>query len=482
MDNLKNVHIVGIGGCASSAIAEYLADNGVNVSGSEMKPRSGLEYLESKNVKIFYSHNENNIHYNGKPDIVLFSPAIIALNPDNPEIVEAKKLNIKCESWEEFIGNYLSSMGKIGITVSGSEGKGTTAGILTAILKDTEYDPLSILGAKLKNINNNEDSNIYIGKGKSYILEGDEYNRNFHSYHPEINVMINFEFEHPETYKDFDDYSDSFATFFKNMKGGKKLILHSTKKIREFVDKYGFSNITWFGFEDETAMLTPNSDFYTIKEHCLTEKGNRITLLHSSGDEMSFDIPALPGYIALNGTGAILAAIELGLDKERIKTNLKRFVGMVRRFDVYKSRMGGVLITDYGHSPESIRHIICEIRNIFSGRKLHIVFHPHLFSRTANFFNEFAVELAKADRISLLDIYPARENPDLWAAKVSSQKLAHEIAKTNPSVFYAGAADKIYDSLLDKIDENEVTCFIGAGNMDLYYGKILESLGCTNWF
>jgi UDP-N-acetylmuramate--alanine ligase len=251
LKNIKTIHIIGIGGCASSAIAELLSDNGVKVSGSEMKPRTGCEYLEKKGIAIRYHHEAGNLYlYGSAPDIVLYSPAVINLDPGNPELAEARSRNITLVSWQNFIGDYLSGIGKTGITVSGSEGKGTTAGILTKILKDTRFDPLAILGAKLKKINGNEDSNIYTGKGETYILEADEYNRNFLNYHPKINIMINFEFDHPETYENFDEYMESFYRYFSGMSGDRILILRAKQKIVDFVIKYGIDrthNISWFG-------------------------------------------------------------------------------------------------------------------------------------------------------------------------------------------------------------------------------------------
>ncbi|HQJ07324.1 MAG TPA: Mur ligase domain-containing protein, partial [Spirochaetota bacterium] len=185
---LRKVHIVGIGGCASSAVAEYLVRRNIVVTGSEKKERGGLEKLEALGVKIFYGHNKKNVlEYGERPDIVLYSPAVTSLDPNNPELSASRENKIQLSSWQSFIGKYLSGIGKTGITISGSEGKGTTGGILTAILKDTEFDPLSILGAKIKGIANGEDSNIYLGNGSTYILEADEYNRNFFNYSPDIN-------------------------------------------------------------------------------------------------------------------------------------------------------------------------------------------------------------------------------------------------------------------------------------------------------
>jgi len=480
LKELKNIHIIGIGGCASSAIAELLINNSINVSGSEQKKRDGLEYLEHLGAKIFYSHNENNI--NTDLDLVLYSPAVMALNPNNPEITETKKMNIDLISWQEFIGNYLDGLGKKGITVSGSEGKGTTAGILTFILKGTEYDPLSILGAKIKKINNGTDSNIYSGKGQTYILEGDEFNRNFFNYHPSINIIISFQYEHPETYKDFDDYREAFYKFIKGMKNEKRLILKATDNLKNFVEKYDLNkthNIIWFGYKNELENIKGKS--YLISDHKLDESGSSFVL---STEDISnkFEINALPEYIVSNAAGAIIAAINLGIPIEQISENLKRFTGMVRRFDIFKTKNGGIVITDYGHSPKAIDLIIKEIRNIFRDRKIHLVFQPHLFSRTYNFLNEFVESLKKADKVSLIDIYPAREDPEEWKDKISSQMLCEKLKTSGTEVFYRGNSKNIKDSLKDKIDENEITCFLGAGDMDLYYPDLFEGLHVKNYF
>ena len=472
---IKKVHIIGIGGCASSAIAELLYRNGITVTGSEIKQRDGLNYLEKIGIKIVYFHDKNNIHINNiKPDLILYSPAVSALNPDNPELIEARRLKIPLLSWEEFIGDYLNASGKTGITVCGSEGKGTTAGILTQILKGTEFDPLSILGAKIKKIEDKMDSNIYFGNGKTYILEADEYNRNFLNYHPSINIMINFKYEHPETYKNFNEYQEAFYNFFGGMSNNKKLILKATKEIVEFVERYELNKkhlITWFG--DDSEKFNYIKLDYKIVNHVISQSGNNFVLESKKG-KYDFKINAFPGYMVYNATGAIIASLELGLPPENVQKNILRFKGMVRRFDVYKTKGNGVIITDYGHSPEAINHIIKEIRNIFKGEQIHLIFQPHLFSRTYNFFKEFIYELKHADKISLIDIYPAREDPEYWNKKVSSYMIYEKLKELKKDVYYAGKSAEIYENLSDKINKDEVTCFLGAGDMDLYYQKILN--------
>lgn len=472
MNQLKHVHILGIGGCACSAIGEYLCEKGVRVTGSERAKRDDLKHLEQKGIKIFYQHDAENL--SDTPDLLLYSPAVKALAPDNPEFQEAQKRAIPQESWETFIGKYLLEEGRIGITVSGSEGKGTTAGILTAILQGTKWDALSILGAQMKTPSG--DTNIFMGTGSTYILEGDEYNRNFHNYHPEINIMINFAFEHPETYRDFADYKASFAHFFNGMIGRKKQILHSTPNIIEFVRENNFTDITWFGFPEETTLLKESdvdkTKIWTITNHKLSPDGNYFSLESDGETPLNLFVPALPGYLALNATGAVLAALELGMTYKDAALGLKRFMGMKRRFDVCGKKP--VFITDYGHSPESIRHIIGEIRNIYPQQKLHLIFQPHLFSRTFNFLDDFASALAAADKVSLIDIYPAREKKEEWAERVSSEMLAEKTVLLNPNTEYCGSPQDIAENLKDKIDVNDVVCLMGAGDMDRYYGRLMD--------
>jgi len=479
--NLKNVHIIGIGGCASSAIAELLTINKVQVTGSEMKKRADLSYLEKMGIIIKYTHDRKNI-INLKPDIILYSPAVMALNPHNPEILEAKKKNIKLLSWQEFIGDYLNSIGRKGITVSGSEGKGTTAGVLTIILKGTKHDPLAILGAKIKGINNGASSNIYLGMGDTYILEGDEYNRNFYYYNPSVNITVNFKYEHPETYKNFGEYKEAFFNFFSKMKNEKLLIFKATENTVNLVNEFCLDrthNIIWYGDNCNKDFIKKCS--YIIDKISITKKGINY-LLTSKERNIKVFIPAFPGYMVYNTTGAIIAAVELGVPDNIILENLKSFKGMIRRFDLYKIKKGGIIITDYGHSPEAVNIIINEARKIFKNKKIHLIFQPHLFTRTYNFFNEFVDELKKADKISLIDIYPAREDPVKWRDKISSYMIYEELKKAGATCFYEGKSSEMFNNMKDKIDEKEITIFIGAGDMDFYYNSILEYYNAKSFF
>jgi UDP-N-acetylmuramate--alanine ligase len=482
LSSLKQVHITGIGGCAASAVAELLLRNGVVVSGSEMKQRDDLAYLVDAGCRVHFGHEAGNIYIDGSPpDKLLYSPAIPALNPDNPELVEAERNGITSCSWEEFIGDYLDSLGMMGVTVSGSEGKGTTAGILTTILQGTSFDPLSILGARVKAVSAGMDSNVYQGSGDCWILEGDEYNRNFHHYHPAINCMVNFQYEHPETYADFMEYKEAFFKFMSGMSGDKILVLRATGSIINFVKEYGLEQshkIEWFGNVRDNL---PDRA-WTISDSVVDSTGVSYTLTDPDGSEERFSLSMLPAYMIHNSVAAIICARTLGLSSDDIKENIKRFKGMVRRFDMFKTSQGGVFITDYGHSPAAVTTIISQVRQLFPGRRLHMVFQPHLFSRTFNFFDEFVESLALADRVTLVDIYPAREDPVQWVNRVSSLDLCEALQKKGVTVVYAGHSSGIQETINGIIDLDDVTCFMGAGDMDRYYTALFEKFEVVSYF
>ena len=381
----------------------------------------------------------------------------------------------------------MKSIGSVGILASGSEGKGTTCGILSSILIGTDLDPLSIFGAKLKDKRLNNPTNLYVGNGKSYILEGDEYNRNFQNYHPDVNITINFQYEHPETYNNFDDYREAFYKYFLGMTGRKLLIFRATDSLIQFTKDYNLRyynlnsshKIIFFGNEKMLEKVDENYEKYLIKDTNTTLNGNRWKIIGKDLDE-EFFLPSLPAYLIQNGTGAIIASMKLGIPIKTIKDNLRNFSGMVRRFSLYKTKNNGIIITDYGHSPESLNHIIGEIAILFPNKKLHIIFQPHLFSRTYNFFDEFIEALSKADKTTLIEVYPARENKEDWIEKVSSYKIYEKLKILGKISYYGGEAKDIIN-IYDNIDENDINCFIGAGDMDFYYEELFAKFGARDF-
>lgn len=481
--DIKKVYFVGIGGSAISAVAKMLHLNGIEVLGSDMQKSGMSQELEDMGIRVFYSQVKENIA-NEKvlPDLIITTPAVKHLNKNNEEILFAEEKNIEVRLWQEFLGSYLFTTDKIGLMTSGSEGKGTTCGILAWLLKDTSYDPFMILGANLKDINGDKKAtNIYLGKGNSFIIEADEFDRNFHNYHPDIVMMVNFSYEHPEVYKDFNEYKESFFKFYEGMKGAKTLIFRATKNMVEFVKEYGLQkthHIIWY--RNENDEFTVECD-YVVKDVKLKKEKNGITfMLDTPQGIFGFELNSLPFYLANNAAASIICALELGLDPQTVWEKIRQYKGFERRFEVFKFKDKGTIITDYGHSPTSIRQIIKEVRNIFPDKKLHLIFQPHLFSRTYNFLDEFVEELKKADKVSLVDIYPAREKKEEWDDRVSSRMLNEKLLSQNVKSEYIGDSQNVHEALNGKILEDEVSVFMGAGDMDKSYKKLISNLGGVN--
>ena len=203
-------------------------------------------------------------------------------------------------------------------------------------------------------------------------------------------------------------------------------------------------------------------------------------MLETPNGSCAFILNALPLYLANNGTAAIICALELGLSLEEVWKNVQRFSGLERRFDMFTFGKDGIIFTDYGHSPSSIRQVVKEVRGLFPEKKIHLVFQPHLFSRTYNFLDEFLVEYSKVDKISLVDIYPAREKKEDWEDKVSSKMLEEKLKALGLDANYIGASKDVAESLDGKVLDGEVTLFMGAGDMDKSYVKLLKKLGAKN--
>ena len=482
-DNLKKVHFVGVGGSAISAVARLLLKNGIKVTGSDAAKSAMTDHLSSLGIKIFDAQKKENLEFEGNfPNLVLISPALIYLDPNNEEIVYAKEKNIPVLTWQEFLGEYLSAINKTGLITCGSEGKGTTCSILAWILKGTKFDPLTILGANLKNINEDGKAlNVYEGNGTTYILEGDEFNRNFHNYHPEYVMMVNFQYEHPEYYKDFEEYKKSFYDFFMGMRGDNKtLIFRATKNMVDLVKEYKLEKshkIIWYRNENDEFLVPCDYTISNVGKY--SNKGIQFELETPKG-RCIFNINGYPLYLANNATAAIICAMELGISLEEIWTNIQRFSGIQRRFDKFTFGNDGVIITDYGHSPSSIKQVVKEVRTFFPDKKLHLVFQPHLFSRTYNFLDDFILELSKADKVSLVDVYPAREKKEDWEDKINSKMLVDKLNKHGANASYIGVSSAVHEALKDKVLDGEVTLFMGAGDMDKSYVKLFDALNAKN--
>lgn len=429
------VHFLGIAGSGSSAIANIAASEGFEISGCDKSLTSEFT-SDLPQDKLFSGHSEEHLK---DIDILAVTPAIYSLDPNNPELVEAKKKGIKIQTWQEFMGEYLEK-DKTVIAICGTHGKSTTTAMVGDMLEKAGADPIVELGAVVNSWKRNfrtssrhPEANAIGSKRGYFITEADEFNDNFLVTHPNITIVTTIEMDHPEYFKDFKALKESYLKFF-----------YQTKDLI-------IANLSDPGVAD--VLTTFQKD---------KEKKYHPQIIDYSKSEILFPL-LIPGkHNLLNAAAVFQLGIALGIDSVEITKALESFTGISRRFEHLGKYQGAEVFTDFGHHPTEIEVTIKAAREKFPNKKLILIFQPHMFSRTKALFDDFVRVLKKApvDQVILMDIYPSRE---VDTGLIKSWQIA-ESAKS-PKVIYNGA-EEIKETLHRIADEDTVLFFMGAGDID----------------
>jgi len=414
------VHFLGIGGSGASAVASIAEAQGFEVTGCDLEPKNEFT-AEFKDSRLFKGHDPD--HLEGV-NILAITPAVTSLDPDNPELVEAKKKGIEILTWQEFMGKYLEK-DKFVIAVCGTHGKSTVTGMIGQLLEDAGLDPTVELGAIIPKWGRN----YRIGKGKYFVTEADEFNDNYLASHPDITVVTNIEMDHPEYFKDFESYKDSFKKFLMQTKG---TIV---------------GNISDPGVAEDLKVLMKESP---------------VTCLDYSKNDIRFALKIPGQFNEQNAKAAFQVGLLLGLDPTLIKQSLNNFNGVGRRFEKLGNYKGREVYSDFGHHPTEIKTTMEVARKKFPLKHIWLIYQPHMFSRTKALFKEFVkvFENLPVNQILIMDIYPSRE---IDTGQVSSKELAEAVKKSN--VDYVSNEDLkiILDS---ETHPGDILFFMGAGDID----------------
>jgi len=438
----QHVHIVGIGGSGASGVARYLHAIGFTVSGSDAD-RERTVSLKRLGMTIADSHRSENI---ASPDMVLTTPGLYAADD---ELAAAKKRKIPVVSWQEFLGRYLARRPGKGLMVAGTFGKGSTAAVASHILAAAYLDPLVILGV--------EDaawgSNLRLGFGSFWVAEADEYNRNFHHYHPAYAALTSFEHEHISTYPTFEEYGAGFQTFFEGMADPRIVVAKRTGSIEAARGSVVPKDAISYSLDDDAEVRG------TLVEE--TSTGSRFTVtaprFNLKDEEFTLNVPGR--FHVENAVGAIAVTMAAGVSVGAAHAGLASFKGLKRRFEVVRHGPN-VTIFDYAHTPERMDAVITQTRAIFPGRRLIVLFEPHLYSRTLQLRDGFRKTLASVDRAYVVDIFPSREARSDLAANIHSRDL---IADENGPASYVGALTAGLDAVRAVRTERDVVIVFGAG-------------------
>lgn len=448
MGKYNDIYFIGIGGIGMSAIARYFNAKGYSVSGYDRTPSDLTHELEAEGIKVHYEDNTDYIPKDPQTTMVVYTPAI----PHNMgELVYVMQHGYKVVKRSRMLGEIAE--GQHCLAISGTHGKTTTSTLLAHIFQSSGEGCSAFLGG----ISKNYDTNLLISKNDVIVAEADEFDRSFLQLHPQIAVITAMDADHLDIYSDLAHVKEAFKEFASQVSG---TVIAKTGL--DITPADTGAKILRYSFDD------PHADFYA-SDLSLDECGYFTFTLNSPSCRISGCRVGVPGWVNVeNGVAAAAVALTWGISPEKVKEALATFQGVKRRFDIHFNTPKCSYIDDYAHHPKEISTAISSIREIFPGRRLTAVFQPHLYTRTRDFADEFAAALSKVDKLILLDIYPAREEP---IPGVTSDIIFDKVDGPEKVLL---KKEELMDYL--KNEPVDVLATFGAGNIDRFTGPITEML------
>lgn len=444
----NNIYFIGIGGIGMSAIARYYRFKGLNVSGYDRTSSELTAELEKEGIGVHFDDDPSRIPADVEHTLVVYTPAVPG---DLGEMVYAKERGYRIIKRSRMLGEI--ARGQRCLAVSGTHGKTTTSTLVAHILTECGEGCTAFLGG----ISKNYDTNMLMSHTPTVVAEADEFDRSFLQLFPETAVITAMDADHLDIYGTLKAYQDAFREFASQVTGN--LILKKGLPVGPEDTK---ARIYTYAYDDQSA------DFHA--ENISADRAGRFRFdLVWPGGTVPGMCPGIPGWVNVENSVAASAVCLLhGISPEAVKKAVGSFSGVKRRLDIHVNSENLSYIDDYAHHPQELASAISSIREIFPGRKLTAVFQPHLYTRTRDFAEGFAQALSKVDKLILLDIYPAREEP---IPGVSSSLIFDRVT----------APEKVLirkEALMDLLEEErlDVLATFGAGNVDRYIEPITEML------
>ena len=398
----QNIYFLGIGGIGMSALARYFHKKGCKVSGYDKTPSPLTKRLEEEGMTIHYDDNPSLI-----PDSIDFVVLTPAIPNDSLELNYLREKNVKIINRAEVLGEI--SRHCRSIAVAGSHGKTTVTSLVTHLLKYSGKKMSAFIGGIAKNIN----SNVVIGdeNDELVVMEADEFDRSFLQLSPFLSIVTSIDADHLDIYGDVGQVLESFNQFVDKTAADGIVVYNN--KLHIVTDR---KKIT-YGVE--------NADF--MARNVRVQDGvTKFSVVTKEGlDYGEFCMNIYGEHNVMNALSAIISCLCFDVDIDVIREGLAEFQGVLRRFDIRVRNEKVCYIDDYAHHPEEIRASLRAARMIFPDKEMTVIFQPHLFTRTRDFMLEFADALSLADRLLLMEIYPAREKP---LPEITSSALLEKVS------------------------------------------------------
>ncbi len=444
----KRVYFIGIGGIGMSAIARYYKFKGLEVSGYDRTPSDLTKELEAEGIAIHYEDRPDLVPPEKDGTLVVYTPAI----PDDMgELVFVRENGYRLVKRSRVLGEI--ARGQRCLAVAGTHGKTTTSTLAAHILTASGEGCSAFLGGISKNYN----TNLLTSQTPTVVAEADEFDRSFLQLFPEVAVVTAMDPDHLDIYGTEEAYRQAFKDFAAQVSGTliAKLGLPLTAQDTP-------AKILHYHYND------PKADFHA-RNIVPDELGYFSFDLVWPGGVLEGMRTNVPGWLNVeNSVAAAALCLTYGLAPEKVREAIASFQGVRRRLDVHVNRPGCTYIDDYAHHPQELATAISSLKEIFPTRKMTAIFQPHLFTRTRDFADDFAQALSGVDKLILLDIYPAREEP---IPGVTSDIIFDKVT----------APEKVLlkkEELMDYLAHEPVDVLVtfGAGNIDRFIGPITDML------
>jgi UDP-N-acetylmuramate--alanine ligase len=448
LESLGNVHFIGIGGVGMSAVARIMVARGVPVSGSDAKDLPVMADLAAAGARIAVGYDAANL---GDARTVVAGSAIRA---DNPELAAAKQAGLPVLHRSEALA---ATMGEdLVVTVAGTHGKSTTTSMVTVLLQGAGLDPSFAIGANVPSLG----VNAAHGSSGVFVAEADESDGSFLNYRPQIAVVTNVEPDHLDHYGTAEAVYESFDRFTALLPANGVLIACADDAgalaLAERTRARGNTRVVLYGTSEEAELV-------------LHDDGPGQVAVSAPAGRFGLSLQVPGRHNALNAAAAFAVALELGVEPADAAAALAHFSGASRRFELKGQARGVRVFDDYAHHPTEVRAALTAARSVAGGHKVHVLFQPHLFSRTREFAQDFAEALNLADTALVLDIYPAREDP---IPGVTSQLIADHLGEGGRLI---AAADAV-PALAAAASVGDIVLTAGAGDVTAYGPLIVEAL------
>ena len=450
---INSVYFIGIGGIGMSALARYFLHRGLVVGGYDKTPSDLTRQLEKEGAQIHY---EDNLQLVPEPcldsdhTLVVYTPAVPA---DHSELTYFRNHGFDLQKRAQVLGT-LTRTHK-GLCVAGTHGKTSTSTMCAHIMHQSHLDCNAFLGGISKNYGTNY---ILSSKSDYVVIEADEFDRSFHWLRPWMTVITATDPDHLDIYGTKEAYLESFRHYTTLIQPGGALILHTGLEMRPDVQP----GVRTYSYSLDSG------DFYA--ENVKIENGEITFDLISPIENVANIQLGQPIPINIeNGVAAMAMAQLNGCTPDELREGMKTFAGVDRRFDFKVRNSRHVFLSDYAHHPKEILQSARSMRQLYSDRKITALFQPHLYTRTRDFYKEFAEALSLLDEVILCDIYPAREKP---IPGVTSRLIYDNLAPgVEKSMIHK---EEVLDLVRSR--DFDVLIVLGAGDLDNYVPQIAQIL------